>query len=45
MLWIDPYMTQTVTLFYLDIKGELNTIQEERRKSETPEPTVFNAYV
>ena len=44
-LWIEPYMTQTVTLFYLDIKGELDAIQTERRKNETSDPTVFHAYV
>ena len=45
ILWIEPYMTQTITLFYLDIKGELDTIQAERQKAETPEPTVINQYV
>lgn len=46
MLWVEPYMTQTITLFYLDAKGVLDEVQEERRKSEpTPEPTTFNQYV
>lgn len=46
MLWVEPYMTQTVTLFYLDIKGELDTVQTERRKmEEAPEPTTINHYV
>lgn len=45
ILWIEPYMTQTVTLFYLDIKGELDAIQAERRKGPSPEPTMFNQYV
>ncbi|MBE5889019.1 MAG: DUF975 family protein [Lachnospiraceae bacterium] len=45
ILWIESYMTQTITLFYLDIKGELDAVQTERRKNETIEPTTFNAYV
>ncbi len=46
MLWVEPYMTQTVTLFYLDIKDELDAVQTERRKmEETPEPTIINHYV
>ena len=46
MLWVEPYMTQTVALFYLDTKGELDAVQTERRKmEETPEPTVINHYV
>ena len=45
MFWIDPYMTQTLTLFYLDIKGELDAVLEERNKTESPEPTVVDAYV
>ena len=46
LLWVEPYMTQTTTLFYLDTKGELDEIQSERRKlEETPEPSIFNQYV
>lgn len=46
ILWVEPYMTQTTTLFYLDTKGELDAIQTERRKSAPiPEPTVINHYV
>ena len=45
MLWIQPYMVQTITLFYLDVKGELDTVLEERRKKgPAPEPTVINHY-
>lgn len=25
LLWVQPYLVQTTTLFYLDLKGELNT--------------------
>jgi uncharacterized membrane protein len=45
ILWIEPYMTQTITLFYLDVKGDLDAVLEERRKNESPEPSMFNAYV
>lgn len=45
ILWIEPYMTQTTALFYLDIKDELNAIQAERQKGPSPEPTMFNQYV
>ncbi len=46
MLWVEPYMTQTVTLFYLDIKDELDAVQTARRNMDaSPEPTVINHYV
>lgn len=39
MFWVNPYMTQTQTLFYLDVKGELDGIITARRAAETtPEP-------
>lgn len=45
MLWVHPYMVQTITLFYLDVKGELNTVLENRKKNgPTPAPTVINHY-
>lgn len=45
-LWIEPYMVQTTTLFYLDVKGELPEVLENRKKNgPTPEPTAFNQYV
>ena len=46
LLWIQPYMVQSVTVFYLDVKGELPEVLENRRKNgPTPEPVVFNEYV
>lgn len=46
IFWVQPYMVQTTTLFYLDVKGELNTILEEReRTGPSPEPVMFNQYV
>ena len=46
IFWVQPYMTQTTTLFYLDVKGELDEVLE-RRKNEgpVPEPVMFNQYV
>lgn len=44
--WVQPYMTQTTTLFYLDVKGELDEVLENRKKNEpVSEPTMFNQYV
>ena len=46
MLWVQPYMIQTTTLFYLDVKGELPEVLENRKKNgPTPEPVAFNQYV
>ena len=36
-LWVQPYMVQTTTLFYLDVRGELKDI--------TPEPVAFDQYI
>ena len=45
-LWVQPYMAQTTTLFYLDVKGELPEVLENRkRKAPAPEPVTFNEYV
>ena len=46
LLWVQPYVMQTTTLFYLDIKGELDEVLEKHRESEpTPEPVAFDSYV
>ena len=46
LLWVQPYVMHTTTLFYLDIKGELDEILEKRRENEpTPEPVAFDSYV
>ena len=42
--WVHPYMVQTITLFYLDIKGELDEVLENRQKENAPEPTTVNMY-
>ena len=45
LLWVQPYEMQTLSLFYLDIKGELDEVLENRRKTEpTPEPVAFDSY-
>ena len=45
ILWVQPYMVQTTTLFYLDVKGELPEVLENRKKNgPTPKPTIFNEY-
>lgn len=45
ILWVQPYVMQTSTLFYLDVKGELDEVLENKRKTDaTPEPTVFDSY-
>lgn len=46
LLWVQPYVMQTTTLFYLDIKGELDDALEKRREKEpTPAPIIFDSYV
>ena len=46
LLWVQPYVMQTTTLFYLDIKGELDEVLEKRREKEpTPEPVAIDSYV
>lgn len=42
--WVQPYMIQTITLFYLDVKGELDEVLENRKKEKTPEPTTVDMY-
>lgn len=45
-LWVQPYMVQTASLFYLDVKGELPEVLENRKKNEpVPEPIAINEYV
>lgn len=45
LLWVQPYVMQTTTLFYLDTKDELSEVLEKRRKTEpTPAPVSFDSY-
>lgn len=45
IFWVQPYMMQTTTVFYLDVKGELDKVLAERQKNEpSPEPVIFNEY-
>lgn len=46
IFWVQPYMTQTTTVFYLDVKGELDEVLRNRQQTEpSPEPVMFNEYV
>lgn len=46
IFWVQPYMIQTITVFYLDVKGELPEVLEEQKKSGiSPEPVAFDSYV
>ena len=45
ILWVKPYVMQTTTLFYLDIKGELDEVLQKCRENEpTPKPVAFDRY-
>ena len=45
ILWVQPYMTQTITAFYLDISGQLDVI-ENNKKAPKPEPNYhFDKYI
>ena len=45
LIWVQPYIMQTTTVFYLDVKGELDEILEARKAEEpAPEPTVIDTY-
>ena len=45
LLWVQPYTMQSITVFYLDVKGELDELLEKRREKEpTPEPVAFDTY-
>ena len=44
-LWIHPYIMQSTTIFYLDVKGELPEVLEYRKKNgPIPEPAAFDSY-
>lgn len=50
IIWVAPYMTQTITAFYLDVSGQLDAIEEEKKQKKqeqihTQPPTMFNQYV
>lgn len=45
LLWVQPYVAQTTSLFYLDIKGELDKVLERRKANEpSPAPIAFDRY-
>ena len=45
ILWIQPYMMQTTTLFYMDVTGELDEVFEKRKHEPAPDPVVIDSYV
>lgn len=45
-IWITPYIMQSTTIFYLDVKGELPEVLEYRKKNgPVPDPVIFNEYI
>ncbi len=45
LLWVQPYVMQTTTVFYLDVKGELDELLEKQKECEpTPEPVAIDTY-
>ena len=45
ILWVQPYVMHTTTVFYLDIKGELDAVLEKRKTTgPAPEPVAFDSY-
>lgn len=44
--WVQPYIIQTTTVFYLDVKGELPEILEKRKSTgPVPTPIAFDSYI
>lgn len=44
ILWVQPYMTQTITLFYYELTGQLDKIEVYKHTQKTDE-NVFEKYV
>ena len=44
ILWVQPYMTQTVTLFYYELTGQLDKI-EVYKHTNTNNTNVFEQYI
>ena len=46
ILWVQPYIMQTTTIFYMDITGELDEVLEKQKETEpAPEPVAIDQYV
>ena len=43
-LWVQPYMNQTRTLLYLDMTGQLDLIEVEKKQPHPQESSVLNQY-
>lgn len=44
ILWVQPYMTQTITLFYYELTGQLDKIEIYKHK-QTNTASVFEQYI
>ena len=45
ILWVQPYMTQTATAFYLDITGQLDSIEYAKKASQSQSNSSFDQYI
>ena len=44
ILWVQPYMTQTITLFYYELTGQLDKI-EVYKHQKTENKNIFEQYI
>lgn len=45
IVWVSPYITQTLTAFYLDISGQLDAVETAKKEKAAQDATTFNQYV
>ena len=45
ILWVEPYITQTTLLFYLDISGQLDKIEIQKKEKTVQTESSVNFYV
>lgn len=43
-LWVQPYMNQTIALLYLDVTGQLDSVEAAKKQSQSQEEPVLNQY-
>jgi uncharacterized membrane protein len=44
-LWVRPYINQSVTLLYLDVTGQLDSIEAAKKNPQPQEAPVLNPYI
>jgi uncharacterized membrane protein len=44
ILWVQPYMNQTITLLYLDVTGQLDLVEVAKKQPQPQEEPVLNQY-